>query len=121
MKLGTETGSLVNCLYNSATKIPPKVGMGATVLGWTDRHAGTITQVTEDGLFTVQEDKATRTDQNGMSEAQTYEYEPDPNGRLYHFSPVRRGNSKGQIRENGRKDGSGVLIGERRKYHDFSF
>jgi hypothetical protein len=95
--------------------------MGATVLGWTDRYAGTIVDVGLDGSFTVQEDKAIRTDKNGMSESQEYEYERNLNGRRFLFRAVRRGKAKGQLREGGKANGSGVLIGDRRKYHDFSF
>lgn len=91
------------------------------MLCWTDRHAGTITDILEDGTIQVTEDKATRTDGNGMSESQTYSYEPDPNGRKWIFRIVRRGKAKGQLREGGTKGGVGVLIGDRRKYHDFSF
>jgi hypothetical protein len=43
MHLGTQTGSLTNHLY-SRIKLPSevKVGDGATLLGWTDRYAGTV-------------------------------------------------------------------------------
>ena len=49
MKIGTETNCLVNHLYSRMTKGAPTpvVGMGATILGWTDRHAATITSVNE--------------------------------------------------------------------------
>jgi hypothetical protein len=49
MKLGTETNSLVNHLYSRMTigAPAPVVGMGATTLSWTDRHAATVTKVFE--------------------------------------------------------------------------
>lgn len=122
MKLGTDTGSLVNhVMSHSVGQLAPKVGLGATVLAWTDRYAGTIINVGLDGSFTVQEDHATRTDSNGMSEAQSWTFEPDPNGRLFRFAMVRRGNARGQIRQGGKKDGYAVVVGQRHKYHDFSF
>jgi hypothetical protein len=120
MKAGTETGSLINHLYSRAAQIKPQVGMGATILCWTDRHAGTIIEVTADS-FVVQEDRATRTDKNGMSDCQSYSYEPDPNGPRTTFKRVKRGKAKGDWRENGVKDGRGVLIGRRDKHHDYSF
>jgi hypothetical protein len=121
MSNAMETGSLVNLIYSSAAGTPaPEVGMGATVLMWTDRKAGTITEVTADS-FTVRLDTATRTDGNGMSECQDYTYAPNPDGATYRFKRVARGKAKGAWRENGRKDGIGVLIGKREQYFDFSF
>jgi len=123
MELGTQTGSLVNYLYSRASGQPiiPCVGMGATILAWTDRYAGTIISVGLNGSLVVQEDRATRVDGNGMSEAQEYAFDRDLNGRIYDFQPVQRGKAKGQLREGGKKDGYAVLVGDRRKYHDFSF
>jgi hypothetical protein len=49
MQVGTETGSLVNHLYSRMTEGAPApvVGMAATTLSWTDRHAATVTKVLE--------------------------------------------------------------------------
>lgn len=49
MNLGTHTNSLVNHLYSRATigAPAPTVGMAATTLSWTDRHAATVTKVFE--------------------------------------------------------------------------
>lgn len=51
MQIGTQTNSLVNHLYARATVGQPKpvVGMGATLLDWTDRRPATITSVMEIG------------------------------------------------------------------------
>ena len=48
MRLGTQTNSLVNHLHARAVigQPEPVVGMGVTLLGWTDRYAGTIVEVT---------------------------------------------------------------------------
>lgn len=118
-----ETGSLVNLLYAGMTNQPvPEIGMGATVLAWTDRYAGTIIDIGLDGSITVQIDKWARTDKLGMTDSgQSYVFERDPDGATYVFNPVRRGKAKGQLREGGRKDGYAVLVGRREKYHDFSF
>lgn len=112
MKAGTETGSLMNHIYSRCTNPEPQVGMGATVLMWTDRHAATIIRVTR-CTITVQEDIATRVDGNGMSESQAYEYTANPQGRVTTFRKTKRG-----WRDS---CGSGLLIGTRRKYHDYSF
>lgn len=112
MKAGTETGSLINHLYSRAATPDPEVGMGATILGWTDRYAGTIVKVTKTQIH-VREDKATRLDSNGMSESQDYSYERDPHGVLHVFRHTKRGyrNSRG----------NGLLVGVREKYYDYSF
>ena len=78
MKLGTETGSMMNHLMVNANHPKPVVGMGATMCSWSDRTAATIVAVTPKTI-TVKCDKATRTDKNGMSDCQTYSYTPDPN------------------------------------------
>ena len=112
MNLGTQTGSVMNHLMSRSAGVP-KVGDGATVLEWTDRTAGTIIYVSPSGkTCRVREDKATRTDANGMSECQTYAYEPNPEGREWTFRLGKRGwTSKG----------IGLLVGERRQYYDYSF
>lgn len=129
-KLGTETASVINHIMSRSTKGQPDpvVGMGATILHWTDRDAGTITKVFtigKDVAIEVQEDKATRTDKNGMSEMQDYAYEADPNGarstwrfRNGVWKAVRYSEDTKRWRQ---IEGSGLQIGVRRKYHDFSF
>lgn len=111
------TGSLINKLMDeSGDAAKPEVGMGCTLTGWTDRHAATIIQVSPTGhKIWVQRDKATRTDSNGMSDAQTWEFEPDPTGAVGVYS--RR--SDGSYRQVGGQ--SRCLVGVRSEYFDFSF
>jgi hypothetical protein len=77
MKLGTQTASLFNHLMANCTVdeiIPGETG--ATILSWTDRHPATVVDVFTQGKFTyitVQKDNYTRTDNNGLSDNQTYE------------------------------------------------
>lgn len=120
MIAGQQTGSLINHLMSGAAADEPQVGMGATILKWTDRAAGTIIAVDAKG-FTVQADTATRTDNYGMSDSQSYAYAPNPQGQTYRIERVARGKAKGAWREGGRKDGYGVLIGHRDQHHDYSF
>lgn len=113
MKAGTETGSLINHIYSNVNNAPaPVVGMGATILCWTDRHAGTIIKVTRTQVH-VQRDIATRTDTRGMSDAQEYSYSPDAKGIIEVFRLTRKGYRN--------RCGNGLLIGTRDKYHDYSF
>lgn len=112
LKAGTETGSLVNHIMSRASSPAPVVGMGCTILCWTDRRAATIVNVTPKQIH-VKRDIATRADGNGMSESQTYTYAPNPEALPEVFRLTKKGwrNSSG----------NGLLIGERREYYDFSF
>lgn len=133
MKLGTETGSLVNHLFSRATngQTRPHVGMGATVLSWTDRHAATIVSVRTLNykrwtvVVGVQEDDARRVDSNGMSESQEYVYSPRPDAPVRYWACAANGRwDSVRMNERGRlvKAGSGgLVIGRRETYHDFSF
>lgn len=127
MKLGTETNSLTNHLYSRMTigAPEPTIGMGATLLRWTDRTACTVTAI-EGNIITVTEDEAIRTDDNGMSESQAYDYSPNPNGATYQFRRNRRGQWVNVVRNDAtgrmvKAGGPGLLIGERCAYHDYSF
>jgi hypothetical protein len=110
------TGSLLNLIADRASDKDPKVGDGATVIMWTDRKAATIIDVARNGrLVTVQTDKAIRTDENGMSDAQSYRYERDTNGQLF----VATKRKDGSYRLKG--GDARVLMGVRDNYFDYSF
>ena len=114
MKIGTDTNSFVNAILSGTKGQPaPVVGMGVTLLHWTDRSAGTITRVAPSGkTFWFREDRAIRTDSNGMSEMQSYRHEPDPNSR----------ERRARLRSGAWKsEGTRIRVGDRNTYHDFSF
>lgn len=72
-------GSLQNRLAENARPPKPTVGMGGTLLCYSDREPVTVVEVSPDGkTLWFTHDKATRTDSNGMSESQSYEYETVP-------------------------------------------
>lgn len=134
MKLGRQTASVTNHILSRAVKGQPEpvVGMGATILSWTDRQPGTIIDVSNAHAATViyvREDNATRVDKLGMTDSgQRYLFEPDPNGRLYTFRKREDGtweevtvNPKTGRYNKIEGGGHGLRIGERDKYHDFSF
>lgn len=111
-------GSVQNMLAGgSATK--PELGMGATHIGWTDRHPYTIVAVISPKEIVVQEDNYTRTGKNGMSESQAYEFIPNPEAEKIPVTLRKNGKwiQSGQSMKNGRK----FVIGYRDKYHDYSF
>jgi len=124
---GTETGSVINGIYSRMTKDAPvpTVGMGATILQWSDRTAGTIISI-EGKIIRVQEDFVKRTDTNGVSESQEYEYSSDTSGYIRNFRLEKNGSysSVYMNKETGRwnkRDSHGLIIGMRRQYYDFSF
>lgn len=129
MRLGTETGSIVNHLMAGSKQPTPVVGMGATILLWTDRHAATVFRVFAVGktpYIEIREDKARRVDSNGMSEEQDYEFKTNPSGsrstwRLGRSGDWERVEFNQQTRRWSKSGGRGLLLGHRDSYHDFSF
>lgn len=112
MNLGSETGSLVNYILAKTGK-QPEVGMGATILSWTDRHPATIVKVTKTQVH-VQEDLAKRIDDRGYyTEDQDYEYVPNPEAYIQVFRFTKKGLKN--------KNGNHLSIGRREKYVDPSF
>lgn len=125
-KLGRETGSLTNYMMGNCYQGPkPEVGMGVTILHWTDRSPATIIEVVSDEHFIIQTDNYKRinvkSEADVYSENQEYEYSPNPQGSVYHIKKCKRGKLKGQWRGDGVKNGIVIRIGEREKYHDHTF
>lgn len=126
MKLGTETGSLVNHLLSNARGPEPVVGMGCTMLYWSDRTAATVIEVNHKGRYiVVQEDRAVRVDDFGMSEHQEYEFKPNPSGSTYIYRKMSNGlwiqhYRNGQTGRLNKASGQ-LILGRRDHYYDFSF
>lgn len=92
-----------------------EVGTGATQVMFTDRHAFTVVRVSDSGKTVwVQQDKARRTDKNGMSESQTYEFTPDKDATVIMLRLTKSGKWHSVTHGN-------FLVGERHEYHDYSF
>lgn len=94
--------------------------MGATVLYWTDRRAATIVWVSPSGKsLKIRGDKAIRTDSYGMSDAQSYRYEPQPDAPEVEYTLRKDGRwiRKGQPM----RGSASLLIGVRDEYYDYSF
>lgn len=133
MKLGTQTGSLINHLHSRAVigQPEPTVGMGVTMLLWSDRRAGTITNVQVvrgKTIVTVQTDHATVVAGSSHDGSAEYNYQPNPKGAEYHFRREDDGRWQQVVISNqtGRwgkatGGGKGLRIGEREEYLDPSF
>jgi hypothetical protein len=90
MKLGTQTGSVINHLQSIAVigQPEPVVGMGVTILSWTDRSPGTIVEVFTHGKYlfiAITGDDYKLIGGDIQSESQEYEYTSRPNGRCTYF------------------------------------
>lgn len=117
MKLGSETGSLVNHVMadNRTVAELVKPGDGATLLLWSDRHAYTVVEVLP-GKVGACRDRAIRNDDHGMSDSQEYRYERNPDSGVEWF----------KLHKDGRYHSGGIkgpvlIIGYRDHYFDFSF
>lgn len=112
------TANAMSMMMEQSKQPTPVVGMGCTILMYTDRHAATIIEVANLKTVVIQADIAKRTDKNGMSDYQFYEYTSDPNAHKRTFT----------LRKNGRwcekgepMSMSGIALGHRSTYHDYSF
>lgn len=115
-------GSLQNVIAANTKPKAPVVGMGATRIGWTDRHACTVIEVRSAKRIVVQRDTATRVLKPGsqvMSDQQTYTFALDPSGSTYVVTLRKNGAwvSEGESMKNGTR----FMIGYRSEYYDFSF
>lgn len=122
-------GGLFNILDANVKYPVPQVGDGATLLHYSDREPATVISVAKVGkstIVTVQDDKATRIDKNGISESQTYTFERDPSGSMHMFRlrkdgmwvHVYRDEETGRLRQN---NGVNIRFGNRDKYYDPCF
>lgn len=93
--------------------VQPAPGVGATLGIGSDCYPYTISRVSPSGkTFWMRRDNYTRTDQNGMSESQEYDYSSDPNAPEEEVRMTTRG-----WRLKGSKYQS-VHVGTRRAYSD---
>lgn len=130
MKHFNKTGSLVNLMAMNAAHPSelPEVGTGVTFYSWTDRSAGTVTEIVDAKkmIVGIKSDTATRTDSNGMSDCQEYSYTTNYDSRTqyYRYSQKKKcwegveKNEKGRWVLNGSKS---IGMGHRSAYHDYSF
>lgn len=94
-----------------------EVGIGVTEGVGSDRYPYTVVEVRRNGReLVIQRDEFRRTDQNGLSESQEYEYTPNPEGSKVTIT-LRH---DGRYRRKGEDRGL-FTIGHREAYQDPSF
>jgi len=128
LNAGSQTGSLINHIASGYRQQKPEVGMGVTMLMWTDREPGTITEILQDGkVIVVVEDDYKLIDGSFSSEHQVYEFTPG-NGEGQLFKIDRNGSWRyarvdektGRIKFSS-PAGNNLIIGHRQKYRDPCF
>lgn len=98
----------------------PVVGMGATRIMWSDRHAYTIVAVSNNNKrITVQRDRVAPV----PGEMNLYTYASDANGQTFKLSHRKDGSWRVIAGANVSKHYHNQLftIGERYEYYDYSF
>lgn len=129
MKLGSETGSLVNHLMSTSTNDEPTAGTPATLLYWSDRAAATVTDVfVKNGrtFVEVKYDISTVVRGSTVDGSAEYHYKRDLSGSVRYFRRektgewicVRKNEDTGRWVKSGR---GGILFGHRETYYDPSF
>lgn len=134
MNIGTQTNSLVNHLYSRMTvgAPAPEVGMAATTLSWTDRHAATVTKVYELNSATysheieVVEDKVLVINGSTHDGSATFAFVPNEGGNADVYRMERKTGNwvRGHISRQTRrflKLPGGLILGRRDHYVDPSF
>lgn len=112
-------GNLMNRLHEGPQSTIPAIGMGCTILMFSDRQPATIIEVCNSRRIVIQEDFAKRIDNNGQSESQEYSYSPNPDAKK--IAVTLRKNGRWVFEGETVKNGTGIMIGEREKYYDFGF
>lgn len=79
-----------NCYFNN-TLGNIKVGTHCTIYYWSDRHAYEVIEVKSQENVVIRRLKAIRTDNFGMSDAQDYRYESNPNAKAEEIKLTKNG------------------------------
>lgn len=112
-------GSLQNRLLESGEMPEPQVGMGVTECFYSDRKPYEIIAVKDARHITVRELDWKRTDNNGMSDCQDYEYSSNPGNRTAELFLTKQGQWRQRY---GRRLGCNCFfIGYAERYYDPSF
>ena len=129
MELGKHTGSLVNHILSNGIQNKPETGAPATLLGWTDRYAATITEVFErNGRTFIEVKLDTSTVVRGSEQDGTAEYQYTRNNgeTPRYFRLEKNGEWVSVMRSlvTGRwvkNNTYGIVIGRRETYYDPTF
>lgn len=119
--MGNWYGSITNRIDERVRGEEPQVGMGVTHYGWSDRYPYEIIEVIDDRHIVVRELDAIRTDNNGLSEWQEYEYRSNPNNRVERLFKNNKGRWVRRVGARGVDNYGGWRIGHAEAYRDPCF
>ena len=122
-------GSIINRIsenYGQKDYADVQVGEGVTEFLYSDRKPYSVVEKMDKGVLRITQDTAKRTDDRGMSDCQSYEYETNWEEEGILLKKGRDGSWNMVVinQETGRYKKikhSNFSIGSREKYHDFSF
>lgn len=110
---------VINQILANATSPAPVIGMGATMYVGSDRHAYSVVEVPKPTTVVVKRDTTRPLHANPFSEAQRYEYSPNPDATAETFT-LRKGGV--WVREGeSLRHGTRISLGTRSEYYDPSF
>ncbi len=102
--------------------LPPYVGMPCTIQYYSDAHPATVIYVSAGtSKIVVREDHAKRTDNNGMSDCQQYEFSPNPEGQEHTFFKSKTPPVTADEALIYGQRGKSCILGIRRAYYDYSY
>ena len=96
-----------------------QIGQGCTYHIGSDRYPATVVEILSPKRVVVQKDNYTRTDKNGISENQTYSFEPNPDA-VRRVVTLRKNGSWRQVGQSMHGSGFYTFKG-RNAYFDPSF
>lgn len=114
-------GSLTNRIMESSKSPTPEVGMGATEILWSDRHAYTVVRVVSPKLIELVRDEyeITNGDEVRAGKASpAYSYRPGNPAHVVRASLRKNG---AWVRVGDSLDGVNYLLGHREEYRDPHF
>lgn len=123
-------GSVINRIMESGQHTEPEVGLPVTITHYSDRSVGIITEVTlgksgknkgQPTKIRVAHVKATRVDDRGMSDWQTYEYGGEPVDTDRTALWTLRNNGRWAQDGQPSKGSAGIRFGVWDYYYDYSF
>ena len=113
-------GNVTNRIMEHCKQPVPEVGMGATRLMWSDREPYEVVAVKDERHIQVRALDYKRIDNNGMSEAQDYEYSSNERNMVVNLFLTKKGVWRERMPDRSLGCDS-YVIGYAERYYDFSF